>query len=155
VYWRQGKAFIENAYFSEVADLIKEMTGCQEVHPYTFRVREQSKGLDDSATTDISHAAVPILHIDRDFETATGPLRDTLGKEADNLLARYPRWAQINVWRPVGEMVHKWPLCFVNHSSVPDWNYDTHLARIFSKNDPRAAIRGRKGYDSVLKHDPR
>jgi hypothetical protein len=48
-----------------------------------------------------------------------------------------------------------WPLCFINHDRIPEWDYNTHVGRVFSRNDPRNADRGVKSYDCVVKHDDR
>lgn len=43
----------------------------------------------------------------------------------------------------------------MNHDRIPEWNYDTHVGRVWSYNDPRVGDRGKKSYDCVVKYDPR
>lgn len=107
------------------------------------------------STEKLSHTALPVAHVDRDDVTGENGMRELLRDRADELLKKGARYAQVNVWRTIGEPIQRWPLCFVNHRSVPDWTYATHMARVFPENDPRVAIRGEKSHDSVLKHDPK
>lgn len=55
----------------------------------------------------------------------------------------------------LGNPAIMWPLCFMNHDRIPEWNYDTHVGRVWSHNDPRVGDRGKKSYDCVVKYDPR
>ncbi|PTB54618.1 hypothetical protein M431DRAFT_481831 [Trichoderma harzianum CBS 226.95] len=98
----------------------------------------------------------PVAHVDRDLPNAIVSLQCALGKDkADNLLKRHKRWAQVNLWRPIGRPVVKWPLVFANHDAIPDWDYDTHMARVYSVNDPRIADRGGKSHNCILIDDER
>jgi hypothetical protein len=174
----EGKAFIEDVYFKECKRIIEEVTGgAALIQPVSFRIREQ-KGAKQSTNEKIGSvearfAPRPVAHLDRDPPTAITVLEDVLGKEkAQELLSKYNRWAQVNVWRPIGKrypspkgiQAHQailgnpatmWPLCFINHDRIPEWNYDTHVGHVWSKNDPRVADRGKKSYDCVVKHDDR
>jgi len=157
----EGKKYIEDVYFKETADIIRKHSGCAIVVPYTYRVRENAMvrpaefAAKRLAKEGIAHAVLPIAHVGRDMETAPPRLRDIFGDKTDELVAKHSRYASINVWRPIGETVKRWPLCMINHKNIPDWAYDTHCARVYPKNDPRAAIRGEKSHDLVLKWDPR
>ncbi|CAJ2505196.1 Uu.00g125900.m01.CDS01 [Anthostomella pinea] len=150
----EGKAIIEDVYFKEVAELVKKITGSSNVHPYVFRVRQNNQKPGQFTTKKLSHTALPVAHVDRDDVTGENGVREVLGDVADELIAKHKRYAQVNIWRTIGDPIQKWPLCFVNHADVPDWSYKTHMARVFPENDPRIAIRGEKTHDSVLKHDP-
>ncbi|KAI1081993.1 hypothetical protein F5B20DRAFT_578767 [Whalleya microplaca] len=150
----EGKKVIEDVYFKEVAELVKKITGSEIVHPYVFRIRQNAMKPGEFKANKLSHSALPVAHVDRDDVTGEDGVREVLGDLADQLISKHKRYAQVNIWRTVGEAIKKWPLCFVNHSAVPGWSYDTHLARVFPTNDPRIAIRGEKKHDSVLKYDP-
>ncbi|KAI1269015.1 hypothetical protein F5Y18DRAFT_373337 [Xylariaceae sp. FL1019] len=150
----EGKKLIEDVYFKEVAELVKQITGSNDVTPYVFRIRQNNMRPGTFSTEKLSHTALPVAHVDRDNVTGENGLRELLGDRAEDLIKKGTRYAQVNVWRTIGEPVQKWPLCFVNHASVPNWHYSTHMAKVFPENDPRVAIRGEKTHDSVLKHDP-
>jgi len=107
------------------------------------------------STEKLSHTALPVAHVDRDDVTGENGMRELLSDRAEDLLAKGVRYAQVNVWRTIGEPIQRWPLCFVNHRDVKDWHYKTHMAKVYPENDPRVAIRGEKSHDSVLKHDPK
>lgn len=150
----EGKKVIESVYFDEVAQLVKEVTGSQDVLPYVFRIRENNIKPGSFTTEKLSHTALPVAHVDRDDVTGENGMRELLADRAEKLLSKGVRYAQVNVWRTIGEPVQRWPLCFVNHNSIPDWHYATHMAKVYPENDPRVAIRGEKTHDSVLKYDP-
>lgn len=105
----EGKAFIEDVYFKECKRVVEEVTGgVGLIIPTSFRLREQ-KGAKDSTneklgSVEARYAPRPVAHLDRDTPTAITVLEETVGKEkAAELLAKYDRWAQVNVWRPVGK----------------------------------------------------
>jgi len=150
----EGKAYIEDVYFKEVAELVKKITGSNDVTPYVHRVRQNNMRPGTFSTEKLSHTALPVAHVDRDDVTGENGMRELLKERGEELLKRGVRYAQVNVWRTIGEPIQRWPLCFVNHSAVPDWTYKTHMARVYPQNDPRVQIRGEKSHDSVLKHDP-
>ncbi|KAI1811776.1 hypothetical protein GGS20DRAFT_74700 [Poronia punctata] len=150
----EGKAYIEDVYFKEVAELVKKVTGSKSVLPYVFRIRQNNMKPGTFTTEKLSHTALPVAHVDRDDVTGEDGMRELLPSRAEELLKDGVRYAQVNVWRAIGTPIQRWPLCFVNHSAVPDWHYSTHMARVFPENDPRVAIRGEKSHDSVLKHNP-
>jgi hypothetical protein len=183
----EGKAYIEDVYFKECKRVIEEVTGgANLILPVSFRVREQ-KGAKQSTNENLGsvearYAPRPVAHLDRDPPTALTVLEDAVGKEkAQELLSKHDRWAQVNVWRPIGKQpspipswpsvysmllkltawstpgnpAFMWPLCFMNHDLIPEWNYDTHVGRVYSRNDPRVSDRGQKSYDCVVKHDER
>lgn len=150
-----GKKYVEDVYFKEVAELVKQVTGSDVVVPYVFRIRQNSVNPGGFATSKLSHAALPIAHVDRDDVTGEDGVREILGDVADELIKQGKRYAQVNVWRTIDQPIQKWPLCFINHDDIKDWAYDTHLARVYPANDPRIAIRGEKRHDSVVKFNPK
>ncbi|KAI2622536.1 hypothetical protein GGR54DRAFT_68230 [Hypoxylon sp. NC1633] len=150
----EGKKYIEDVYFKECAELVKQITGSDIVVPYVFRIRQNSMKAGEFAANKLSHAALPVAHVDRDRITGEDGVREILGDVADELIKKGKRYAQVNVWRTIDQPILKWPLCFIDHSGVSGWSYDTHLARIYPTNDPRVEIRGEKKHDSVVRHDP-
>ncbi|ROW11148.1 hypothetical protein VMCG_01540 [Cytospora schulzeri] len=158
---KEGKAFIEDVYFKECGKVIQEVTGGVDlILPISFRMREQKGGHQSTneklGSTEARFAPRPIAHLDRDLPTALTVLEEAVGKDkAQELLSKYDRWAQVNVWRPIGTPATMWPLCFINHDRIPEWNYDSHVGHVYSSNDPRNADRGTKSYDCVVKHDAR
>jgi len=153
----EGKPRIYDVYFEEIGRLLRDMTGSDLVFLSSFKTRKELPNPKEYLQNAIHRFGPrPVAHVDRDLPTAIVALRDAVGKEkADALLKEHKRWAQVNVWRPIRNSVQKWPLVFANHDEIPDWDYDTHMGRVYSFNDPRVADRGEKSYDCVLKDDPR
>ncbi|KAK0635973.1 hypothetical protein B0T17DRAFT_587305 [Bombardia bombarda] len=155
----EGRKVIENVYYAECKQIIQQITGSKIVVPYIFRVRQNGSHPKDFGTASVTNSkmttsSLPIAHVDRDRLTLLHGVQEAFGAEAENMIKKHKRFAQINVWRSIDESVKKWPLAFVNHRAVPGWDYDTHMASVFPQNDPRVAIRGAKVQDSILKYDP-
>ncbi|RYO74370.1 hypothetical protein DL764_010895 [Monosporascus ibericus] len=132
---KDDKTLLESAYFQECKDL--------SVKPGGF------------ATKDVGVSSLPIAHCDRDPISGASSLRDALGaEEVKRMMKVYPRFAQVSVWRGIGQTISRRPLLLIDTKECETWDYETHLAKIFPTNDPRVAIRGQKPHDSVLKHDP-
>ncbi|RYP06718.1 hypothetical protein DL765_009386 [Monosporascus sp. GIB2] len=152
---KDDKTLLESVYFQDCKDLVQRTTGAKVVIPYTFRLRHQSVKPGGFATKDVGVSSLPIAHCDRDPISGASSLRDVLGaEEAECMMKAYPRFAQVNVWCGIGQTISRWPLLLVDTKECENWDYETHLAKIFPTNDPRVAIRGQKPHDSVLKHDP-
>lgn len=105
----EGKAYIKDVYFAECKRIIQEVAGgVDTIIPVSFRMREQ-KGEKESTTKKLGniesrYAPRPVAHLDRDTPTAITVLEETVGKEkAQELLSKHKRWAQVNVWRPIGK----------------------------------------------------
>ncbi|KAI2628005.1 hypothetical protein GGS26DRAFT_128240 [Hypomontagnella submonticulosa] len=150
----EGKKFLEDVYYKEVEELVKQITGSSIVVPYVFRIRQNSMKAGEFMAAKLSHSALPVAHVDRDAITGEDGVREVLGELADDLIKQGKRYAQVNIWRSIDQPIKKWPLCFINHAGVEGWNYEDNLARVFPTNDPRIAIRGEKKHDSVVKYDP-
>ncbi|KAK4460648.1 hypothetical protein QBC42DRAFT_229060 [Cladorrhinum samala] len=154
-----GRKSIEEVYYGECRAIIRELTGAPVVEPYIFRVRQNGANPRDFGSKNVANAAMtkaslPIAHVDRDRHTLRDGIVEHFGREtAAELMSKYKRFAQINVWRGINDVVRSWPLAFVDHSKVPGWDYDTHMAVVEPRNDPRVALRGPKSQDSVLKCD--
>ncbi|KAJ5216414.1 uncharacterized protein N7498_002821 [Penicillium cinerascens] len=150
----EGKQMIKDRYWPELQALIQQKTGAAKVVPWHFSLRNQTLGYHPDEIffmkTGISQPA-STLHIDNDHSTALGHLQRELGEEeAKSLICSYKRWAIINVWRPVGAPVRRWPLLVVDHSNVPNWNYADNVARVYRNNDPKYY----KAHDNFLKPHP-
>lgn len=150
-----GKQFIQDAYWPEVRRLVEaNFPGAKNVTPWHFSVRRAMPGLHPDEVffmrTGVSQPQATI-HVDNDHSTADDHLRRVFGDEkAQELKAKYPRWAMVNTWRPVGNPVKSWPLLMVDHSPVTDWKYEDRVAQIHRSNDPVYY----KKYDNFLKHHP-
>lgn len=152
----ENKHLIESAYFSECRRLVLEVTGAAEAYPYVYRVRNQERHVSDFHNSDFHRDSVPVVHVDRDAETAPERLRASLGAaEAERLLRQYRHYGSMNVWRPVRNVVQRWPLMLVDHRGIPDWDYDTHMLRLQSNNDGRVSTRGSKDHENILRFDER
>lgn len=151
----ENKAVIKDVYLEECRKLVQDASGAAEAYPYVYRVRNQERSIADVDKADFHKDSVPIAHVDRDHLTAPARLRSSLGEEkAENLLRKYKRFGSMNVWRPVKNVVQKWPLVLIDHHAVPDWDYDTHMLRLHSNNDDnRVSDRGAKNHETLLKYD--
>ncbi|MDI1489410.1 MAG: hypothetical protein OHK93_008688 [Ramalina farinacea] len=149
---------VDEDYMSEVVKIIQSATGGAEVIPNGFRLRTQFQDGKDIVKSKVAYGSVNVVHVDRDPENAHMRLKTSIGKErAEPLLKKYKgkKWASVNVWRPIGDTVGKWPLLFVNHEQVPEWDYDTHMVHVHTIDDPAVLERGDKGHETVLRNDPR
>ena len=156
----EGKATIQGAYYAECTRILEQVIGSNvKVMPSYFKVRQAHKtgeGTKSAKDPALPFAPRPFAHVDRDDNTIQIPIRDVVGEEeAAKLMTKYKRWAQVNVWRPIENKATKWPLAMIGHQDVPEWDYGTHMGRVYSRNDARNAYRGEKAYDSVAKFDPR
>ena len=153
----EAKKIVDDVYMTEVVKIVQEATGGAEVIPCGFRLRTQVQDSLDILKAKVSFGSLNVVHVDRDPLTAHFRLRSTVGNErAEGLLEKYKgkKWASVNVWRPIGVSVAKWPLLFVNHEKTPDWDYETHMAHVLTINDPFVPDRGEKGHETILKNDP-
>ena len=153
----EAKKIVDEVYMAEVVKIIQEATGGAEVVPNGFRLRTQVQDGRDIVKSKVAFGSVNVVHVDRDPLTAHFRLKTSIGNErAEGLLEKYKgkKWASVNVWRPIGDTVGKWPLLFVNHEKTPNWDYETHMAHVLTLNDPAARDRGEKSHETVLKNDP-
>lgn len=149
----EGKKAIEESYFDEIRQLLTNMTDCKNVFPYSFRIRQNNTTLQNFDVSRLGFNSIPIAHVDRDNVNAPQRVRDSMGEDKGDDLMKHKNWAQVNVWRPIGQAVQKWPLVFVDKRGVPEWDYDTHTARVYPKNDPRTSSMFKNTHETVLKHD--
>lgn len=156
----EGKEYLQDLYFKECQKIVHGVTkGAAVIIPTSFRIREESeeqKELGVKAGPSAKFSPRPVAHVDRDTTTFITLLKETVGEQrAAALLEKHTHFAQVNVWRPIGAPATKWPLCFMNHERIPNWDCSTHTDRIYSHNDPRVAERGEKVYDLVATFDER
>lgn len=152
----EGKKLIESVYLPECKKIVEQVTGASVVIPYDWQTRVQSKKAKDVVDARHTEGGLPVAHVDRDSASAPQRLKYVVGdEEGERLMKKYKRWAGVNVWRPIGKTVQKWPLAMIDHANIPDWDYDTHMARVLCLNDPDAWFKGQKPHDTVLKSDPR
>jgi hypothetical protein len=157
----EGKQLIEERYFAECQEIVERVTGASIARPYSFRLRRMDAQPGPTNTDTFAKArskqtsSLAITHIDYDDAATREQISEHFGEAADDILARHKRYAQINVWRPIGDQVEAWPLAIVDTSGVKEgWRYDTHIAGVDAINNPRVTLRGNKARDFILKHDP-
>ncbi|KAL6717772.1 hypothetical protein ACLMJK_003857 [Lecanora helva] len=153
----EGKARINDAVFAECAGILRQVLGDEpKILPTYFKVRQNREGEHSVSKMDNNAYNVrPYAHVDRDHNTISIPIHDAVGaEEAEVLTKKYRRWAQVNVWRPIRNNATKWPLAIMKHDQIPDWEYDSQIARIYSRNDNRTALRGVKAYDHIARYHP-
>lgn len=104
-------------YYFECEALVRSLTGCTRTIAFHHRYRQQKHESTPSLSAtaaelkSLATSPVPIFHLDNSDETAKIHLRRILGEEeAERWLRPGARWAIVNVWRPVGEMVQQRPL---------------------------------------------
>ncbi|KAK6836888.1 hypothetical protein PG987_007383 [Apiospora arundinis] len=147
----EGKAYIEDVYFQECKRIIEQVAGSVSLTlPTSFRVREQKgnkKSTEDKlGSLEARFAPRPIAHLDRDPPTAQEVLEETVAEYVE----AHRKYSM------AGNPAIMWPLCFMNHDRIPEWNYDTYTGRVYSRNHPwGVGGRGGKSYDCVTKHDER
>ncbi|KAI1429992.1 hypothetical protein F5Y12DRAFT_709538 [Xylaria sp. FL1777] len=131
--------FVRGPYFRECASIVQSQTGAAKVVPYNYRHRRIEEKTDLHGPYKFSAKPLPNLHMDNDAATAEVNLRRELGEEdASHWLTK--RWAIVNLWRPVGDVVRQWPLAVVDARTVaPDRdttpiytlsNYKTHFSAL-------------------------
>lgn len=134
------EAVIREIYYPEIADLVKETTGASDVFIFDHTVRME----DDSKREDKAVRA-PVQVIHNDYTEKSGParIRELLPLEtAEAYLAG--RFAQVNVWRPIGAPVQTTPLAIAD-------------ARSFAREDfvPTDLVYGdRTGEIYQFRHNP-
>ncbi|TXL82312.1 methyltransferase [Vineibacter terrae] len=102
---------IRAAYYPEVEQLVKDVTGAARVVMFDHNVR---LGAADRPTG----IREPVKRVHNDYTDKSGPqrVRDLMGDEAEALLRR--RYVFINVWRPIREPVLSSPLAVCDAQSM-------------------------------------
>jgi hypothetical protein len=104
-------AIIRAAYYPEVEQLVKDVTGAIRVLVFDHNVRL-------GATDRPAGIREPVKRVHNDYTEKSAPqrVRDLMGREADTLLRG--RFAFINVWRPLREPVLSSPLAVCDWQSI-------------------------------------
>lgn len=103
------KKAIEASYYDEVIAIIKEATGVKDVFVFDHTVR---RGSADSSRKPAHH-----VHNDYTEKTAQSRAQERIGVEQFAKL-KGRRMIQINVWRPLVDIVKRSPLAFCNAATV-------------------------------------
>jgi hypothetical protein len=109
-------AAIRSTYYPEVERLIAEATGAELVVNFDHTIRNMARAKGGEAGV-----REPVGRAHNDFTLKSGPERarnelEARGLDADALLER--RFALINLWRPIGQTVEKWPLALCDARSI-------------------------------------
>jgi hypothetical protein len=104
---------VEAIYYFEVERLLKEVTGAQRVFIFDHVVRCAS-----IVKRSENGAREPAKTVHNDYSAKSGPqrVRDFLPDEAEVLLKS--RFAEINVWRPIIELLKDTPLAVCDARSI-------------------------------------
>ena len=107
------KPRLELAYFPEVAQLIKKISGATRVVVFDYTLRSG-----DETEREAKLVREPVLSAHNDYTEWSGPqrVRDLLPDEAEELLAR--RIAIIQVWRAINQPIQSNPLAIADARSV-------------------------------------
>ena len=141
---------IASAYYNEVSNIVRDVTGAEDVFVFDHTVR---RGDHDSKRK-------PAHHVHNDYTEKTAIIRaeEMIGKTAFAKKAGR-RMIQINVWRPLVDVVRRSPLTFCDASSIdradliptqihfPDTD---HVGEIFAL---RKQAGQRWSYFSEMTHD--
>ena len=98
-------------YYDEVSKIVRDVTGAKEVFVFDHTVRRGTP----------SSKRKPAHHVHNDYTDKTALIRaeEMIGKAAFATMAGR-RMIQINVWRPLVDVVTRSPLTFCDASSI-DW----------------------------------
>ncbi|KAH9864713.1 hypothetical protein J1614_010649 [Plenodomus biglobosus] len=106
---------IKTGYYTEIEQLLKDVTGASRVFVFDHTVRRQYLG--DSPNDRIMRGPVQEVHIDQSDAAAFSRVQYHLPEEAEKL--QRSRVQIINVWRPI-KTVQRDPLAVAEASSVDD-----------------------------------
>lgn len=114
-------AAIKSAYYAEVERLLGEATGAQRVIAFDHNVRNADRAAGGEAGI---RGPVPRTH--NDFTARSGPERaaaELAARGIDPLALEGRRHAIVNLWRPIGRRVEKWPLALADARTLApgDW----------------------------------
>jgi hypothetical protein len=109
------EAQLQEIYYPEAENLVKQATGAARVVVFDHTIRRRTPGVEDR-TPGIPRQ--PVTRVHGDYTEISGPqrVRDLMGSEADDLLSR--RFAIINVWRPIRGPLFDAPLALCDATSL-------------------------------------
>ncbi len=108
------EAEVRSVYYPEVEQLVKKMTGASTVFIFDHTLRAESED-----TREEMKVGAPVRRVHNDYTEWSGPqrVRDLLpAEEAAERLQR--RFAEIQVWRPIGKPVETAPLAIADAQSI-------------------------------------
>jgi hypothetical protein len=105
---------IESVYYPEVEALAKRATGAEKVVIFDHTVRSKLR-----AKPGANSIREPVLNVHNDYTVQSGPqrVRDLLEPPEAEMRLRH-RFAEINVWRPIGGPVEESPLAICDARSI-------------------------------------
>lgn len=112
-------AVVRRLYYPEVIDLLRRVTGADEVHVFDHTVR-----MEDGTSREGLCARPPVAFVHNDYteRSAIQRVKDFFPPdEAARVLAR--RLALVNVWRSIGASAERFPLAAADGRSVPPGDY--------------------------------
>ncbi|RYP56711.1 hypothetical protein DL771_011650 [Monosporascus sp. 5C6A] len=152
----EGKKFIEGAYYADCKALVEEVTGSKNVVPFMYQTRHQPNVVKDIFDNRVKNGGLAAVHVDRDLGNLKHRLEWVFGEEeTKRLMQKYKRIGIVNVWRPFGGNAEVLPLAMIKHNAIEDLTYDSHMRRVYSRNDPMVGIKGFKGHETSAIHDHR
>ncbi|KAF8876674.1 hypothetical protein BD779DRAFT_1677701 [Infundibulicybe gibba] len=108
-------AEIEQEYYPESIELIKELTGAGKVVIFDHTIRRRRPGLSDDNPQ--HRQPVAQVHVDQTTASAIARVHRHLpASEAPALLSK--RFQLINLWRPISHAAVDWPLGLCDYRSV-------------------------------------
>jgi hypothetical protein len=109
------EAQLQEIYYPEAENLVKQATGASRVVIFDHTIRRRTHGVEDR-TPGIPRQ--PVTRVHGDYTEISGPqrVRDLMGSEADDLLSR--RFAIINIWRPIRGPLFDAPLALCDATSL-------------------------------------
>jgi len=127
---------VQNNYYPEVAQLIKEKTGASDVHIFSHMSRRHTfdEAQEDAAAKNDSEFVkrnnpARFVHVDQSYRGAEQILYLNLGEEeADKRINK--RWAIINIWAPILKPVNRDPLAFCDYQSLDENDLRTVVANL-------------------------
>jgi hypothetical protein len=108
---------VENAYYPEIEELLRAVTGASRV--VVFDATRRSDGGAGAVNRDGLRGPASRVHVDYTAKSGPQRVKDLLGAaEAARLAASGARIIQINVWRPIRGPVERSPLALADASTV-------------------------------------
>jgi hypothetical protein len=108
---------VENAYYPEIEELLRAVTGASRV--VIFDATRRSDGRAGAVNRDGLRGPASRVHVDYTAKSGPQRVKDLLGAaEAARLAASGARIIQINVWRPIRGPVERSPLALADASTV-------------------------------------
>lgn len=141
---------VESAYYDEIKEVVKKITGAHDVYVFDHTIRF---GKTSSKRKPAHH-----VHNDYTIKTAHSRAEERLGKDLFASMADR-RMIQINVWRPLVKIVHRSPLAFCDATTIAKQDFiptnihfpDTdHIGEIYAL---RKAEGQRWSYFSEMTHN--